>query len=493
MLMKAVRFSVRTVLLSAGLLIGLSGSVLSPIPVGWALASSVTDKMIEPTGLAFASDGTLLAADAGAKRILAWDGTAWTAYTGLATETENGGYRDGSIGQALFKRPAFLISDNRGTVYVSDPDNQVIRKVKNGTVYTFAGTGEAGYRDGAAKEAQFHNPTGLALDGEGNLYVADTLNHVIRRIAPDGTVSTWAGQPGEKGGYTDGARSSARFNEPVGLAWGDNGLYVADSGNQVIRHIRAEGVVTYAGVPGQPDRDTDYLSGGYRNGEREQARFNHPTGLAYGDGVLYVADRLNHRVRAITPTGRVVTLDVGNAETLIPVTGSLSEQPAESLMSAGPAQPYGLTYRSGELYMSDATGGVVRKIQVSADALPVLRSGIDLLDTVDLEPARDQLQVWFDGQLVRFSGAAQPITRQEHIYLPVRELFEAWGAQVTWSEDREELSLKKGTWQVAFSARQSGVLRIGGKFYVESRFIIDALDYLVVWDEEFHALVIGSD
>ncbi|MNP42746.1 hypothetical protein D3C76_1365330 [compost metagenome] len=142
--------------------------------------------------------------------------------------------------------------------------------------------------------------------------------------------------------------------------------------------------------------------------------------------------------------------------------------------------------------MSDATGGAVRKIQAGPNRLPVLRSGDDLLDSVDLQPAGAQLQVWFDGQLVRFSEAGQPIVRQEQIFLPLRELFEAWGAQVAWRSDREELFLRKGTWQVAFSTRASGVARIGGTFYLESRFLSGALGLLVARDEEFHALVIGS-
>lgn len=484
--------SARAVLIGVLCLSWLCGGMGNSFAAGRALASASSVGFIEPAGLALDSDGSLLVADAGAHRIWSWDGNSWSARTGSAAAAENGGYSDGPAGQALFERPAFLVSDGKGTVYVSDPDNQVIRKIKNGMVYTFAGTGKAGYRDGAVKEAEFHNPTGLALDGEGNLYVADTLNHVIRRIAPDGSVSTWAGQPGETGGYVDGAGSSARFNEPVGLAWGDDGLYVADSGNQVIRHIRAGGVATYAGLPGQPDRDTGYVGGGYRNGERNQARFNRPTGLAYGEGVLYVADRLNHRIRAITPAGRVVTLDLGQAESLHPSDGGLPEQPAGFLTSSGLEQPYGLVYRSGELYVSDATGGAVRKIQAGPNRLPVLRSGDDLLDSVDLQPAGAQLQVWFDGQLVRFSEAGQPIVRQEQIFLPLRELFEAWGAQVAWRSDREELFLRKGTWQVAFSTRASGVARIGGTFYLESRFLSGALGLLVARDEEFHALVIGS-
>ncbi|WP_059046598.1 stalk domain-containing protein [Paenibacillus rubinfantis] len=490
-----IPLSARTVLIGAISLIWLCGGIGigNADPAGRALASGASVEIIEPTGLGFDSDGTLLAADAGAPRIWAWNGSGWTARTGSAAEAQSGGYRDGSAGQALFERPAFLVSDGKGTVYVSDPDNQVIRKIKNGMVYTLAGTGKAGYRDGKPEEAQFHNPTGLALDEDGYLYVADTLNHVIRRVAPDGTVSTWAGKPEETGGYADGAGLSARFNEPVGLAWGEDGLFVADSGNQVIRHIRAGVVATYAGVPGVLDRDTGYLRGGYRNGERDQARFHRPTGIAYGDGVLYVADRLNRRVRAITPDGRVVTLDTGRAETLLPSDGTGMVQPAESSTSAGLAQPYGLAYRSGELYVSDATRGTIERIQAGPNGLSILRSGADLLDSVDLEPAGAQLQVWFDNRLVRFTGAAQPFSRQERIYLPLRELFETWGAQVVWLADREELSIRKGTWQVAFSTRQSGIQRIGGTFYLEPRVLSDMLGLLVIHDEEFHALVISSN
>ena len=96
-------------------------------------------------------------------------------------------------------------------------------------------------------EAQFHGPTGLAIDKNDNVYVADTLNHVIRRVTPEGEVSTFAGIAGETGGYQDGNAETALFNEPMGLVFDENGgLYVADSGNHLIRYIYEGSVTTIA-------------------------------------------------------------------------------------------------------------------------------------------------------------------------------------------------------------------------------------------------------
>lgn len=176
----------------------------------------------------------------------------------------------------------------------------------------FAGSLQrAGSRDGAGAVAQFNGPTGVAQDSAGNAYVADTGNHTIRRIAPDGTVTTWAGTAGQSGS-ADGAATSARFSSPRGLAIDAAGsLYVADAGNHTIRRIGPNGAVTtIGGAAGQA---------GTVDGSAATARFQSPIDVAVdGSGNLYVV--AGNAVRKVAPDGAVSTFRPAGSIPLTAVT-----------------------------------------------------------------------------------------------------------------------------------------------------------------------------
>ena len=184
-----------------------------------------------------------------------------------------------------FTSAVSLVSDASGTLFVADLNDHVIWKVdatKNMSI--LAGSqGIPGSADGQGGSARFRNPGGLALDPSGNLLVADTGNHTIRRVAPDGTVTTVAGSAGLPGS-TDAVGTLARFNAPYGLAVnGTGGVYIADSQNHTIRFLATDGTVTtYAGSAGQP---------GTTDASASSARFDQPNGLALAtDGTLFIAD-----------------------------------------------------------------------------------------------------------------------------------------------------------------------------------------------------------
>ena len=202
------------------------------------------------------------------------------------------GYADGLGAEARFNYPADLAVDTAGNVYVADGGNNRIRKISpNGMVTTLAGSGEKGYADGPGAEAQFNNPQGVAVDGAGNVYVADTGNHRIRKVSPDGVVTTLAGS-GEKG-YADGPAMEAKFDNPVGLAADAAGnIYVADVNNHCIRKISPDGIVTTLAGSGEE---------GYTDGPGSQAQFSYPADVALdATGNLYVADLNNLRIRRIS-------------------------------------------------------------------------------------------------------------------------------------------------------------------------------------------------
>jgi len=210
------------------------------------------------------------------------------------------GLRDGVAAQARFADPYGVAVAKDGAVFVSDAgDNNRIRRIApDGTVSTFAGSVE-GFADGVGAAAAFDTPSGLAFDRAGNLYVADTGNHAIRRITPQGAVSTLAGSGTP--GFADGPGAQARFDGPTGVAVGADGrVYVADTYNDRVRAIAPDGTVST-------------LAGGDRPGDADGpgalARFDTPTAVAV-DAMnrVYVADLRNNAIRRITPTGEVSTL-----------------------------------------------------------------------------------------------------------------------------------------------------------------------------------------
>ncbi|MCA8023611.1 NHL repeat-containing protein [Burkholderia metallica] len=201
---------------------------------------------------------------------------------------------------ASFNNHASLAVDATGIIYVADAGNNKIRKISmNGVVTTIAGSGQPGSTDGAGTEATFDHPSGIAVDLAGNLYVADTANNKVRKITPAGLVTTLAGSG--KTGSTDGVGVDVSFNHPMGIAVdGAGSLYVADTENNLIRMITAAGLVTTLAGSGQP---------GSADGNGKYASFNHPWGIAVdGTGSLYVADTKNNQIRKITAPGLVTTL-----------------------------------------------------------------------------------------------------------------------------------------------------------------------------------------
>jgi DNA-binding beta-propeller fold protein YncE len=208
-------------------------------------------------------------------------------------------------GGPLFDLPSGVAVDRQGNVFVAE--RYTIQKITPaGEVTILAGKeGRAGNTDGAGADARFSDmEKGIALDAAGNVYVGDMLNHTIRKLTLVGTnwvVTTLAGLAGTFGS-ADGANSAARFSHPCGVAVDSAGkVYVADSGNHTIRTITPEGLVrTNAGMAGKP---------GWVDGPLTNALFNTPLGVALdGAGNVYVADTGNHRVRRITLAGQVVSV-----------------------------------------------------------------------------------------------------------------------------------------------------------------------------------------
>jgi len=258
------------------------------------------------------------------------------------------GQADGSGTNARFRRPhGVAVVD--GDIFVADTSNHAIRRIDaNGAVTTFAGTfSEGGSVDGQGSKARFDAPAGIARDGTGNLYVTDSSMNVVRKITPDGTVTTIAGFAGLKGS-ADGNGSQARFNGPSGIAaFADGTLIVADTNNFTIRRISAQGVVdTIAGVAGQFGSN-DTSSG-------HPALFFSPSDVAIDEqGAIFVADTANNMIRKILTPGEVVTV-AGDR--------TVGDQDGDAL-AARFRSPLGLAYRNGALYIADSVNNTIRKLE----------------------------------------------------------------------------------------------------------------------------------
>lgn len=255
-----------------------------------------------PSSILLLEQGDLIVADTFNHRIRK---VTRQGFVSTLAGTGKVGSRDGQASEAEFNHPSTLAVDPRGNLYVGEEGGHRIRRLSpEGQVSTVAGTGEAGFVDGAASQAQFNTPLGLAVDPQGNLFVADTRNYRIRRISPEGIVSTVAGSGSE--GFSDGPAAKARFTFVSGLAFDSQGsLFIADLGADCIRKLDTNGQVTT--LVGGGDRHLQHSQfnelneAGYVDGDNRQARFKSPADLAFDPlGNLWVADLGNNAIRKIT-------------------------------------------------------------------------------------------------------------------------------------------------------------------------------------------------
>jgi DNA-binding beta-propeller fold protein YncE len=319
-----------------------------------------------PSGVALSSDGTIYFTEQGTHRVRMVHNGQVTTVAGSGVP----GYADGAALQAQFSYPRGLaISPNGGAIYVADYGNNRIRMIRDGQVTTVAGSGEEGYVDGAALQAYFNYPIGLAISPNGGaIYVADYNNNRIRMIR-DGQVTTVAGSGVP--GYADGAALQARFYYPTGLAISPNGgaIYVADQNNNRIRMIRDGQVTTVAGSGKR----------GRADGAALQAQFNYPIALAISpNGAIYIADQNNNRIRMIRD-GQVTT-----------VAGSDVKGYADgaALFQAQFNNPAGLSIslNGGAIYVADLYNKRIRKICVP-NVFWLQTSAVDLRQAIDAQPS----------------------------------------------------------------------------------------------------------
>lgn len=277
---------------------------------GENIAATATN-MGKVSGAVTDADGNLIYADAGNNRIrkISADGKVTT----IAGCGKSGYTPDGAKAtEAAIAQPTGVAIDKEGNIYFSEYLNACVRKInKDGTLSTVAGSATAGYfgNTGLATKAQLQGPLGIAFDKAGNLYIADADNNCVRKVDKAGIITLYAGNAKGHGtglgGYSgDGGKATAaQLNQPGSLAFDEEGnLYIADCFNHCIRKVTAGGIITTIAGTGQA---------GF-SGEGDIARkamLNFPDGLAAGkDGSIYISDHGNNRIRIITPSGYINTV-----------------------------------------------------------------------------------------------------------------------------------------------------------------------------------------
>ncbi len=302
-----------------------------------------------PYGLALDSQGSLYIADSSNHRIRKISGGAITTVAGSGTIGYTGD--NAAATSAYLNTPTGIAFDSKGNFYIADSVNNVIRKVAGGTITTVAGTQGGGYNgdQGLANVAAMYNPTGLIFDSDGNYYIADNGNSLIRKVDTKGFITSYLGA---------GATSN-RLNHPNALAYGPgNVLYISDSNNNRIAKYVAPTLSNFAGN----------LTAGFAGDGNPAtlAQLNKPVGIAIDSaGSLYIADANNGRIRKVAPDGTISTIagkgGAGYSGDGGPATSAVLNVPRGIAVAS-----------NGTVYIADTANHVIRLLTPTS---PTISSG----------------------------------------------------------------------------------------------------------------------
>ena len=351
-----------------------TASAATPLTIAAVTFTAPTGASLDnPQGIA-AANGTIDVSNTADNVVASIVGTATTTIAGSYEGTGESG-DGGPATAATLDEPTALARDKAGDLFIADTEDNVVREITtDGTIHLIAGNGTEGDRGefgGPATRAELDSPQGVAVNAKGDVFIADTYNNVSARSRPKGLISTYAGNgnAGYKG--DNGPAWRAELSSPTGLALDALGnLYIADSGNNVIRRVSTSGVITTVAGDVAADQASGGL-GGFSGdgGPATQARLNSPQGVALDQaGDLFIADTFNNAIREVTPNGTI--------STLVNTAGKKG-----SSGNGGPAgaaelnTPFAVAVdgSTGDLYIADTSNNKVRV--VSGFAVPTATAG----------------------------------------------------------------------------------------------------------------------
>ncbi len=397
-----------------------------------------------PAGIVTLADGSILVSDSHNQRIRMISKGEVTTYAGITFDNDElglprGNWYDAERKTAMFNHPTGMAADEQGNLYIADAGNHLIRKISvAGDVTTVAGDGIIGDIDGQGEKARFHFPQDVAIAPDGTLFVADTLNHLIRKVSVNGEVSTLnahsnrvvevvGGYVEPAGDYLDGNLQEAKFNEPSGLAIDNKGnLFISDTGNQLIRYIDFETntVTTVAGNMKKSNSSTLtnklYAEGGYTDGPALEAVFDFPMGIAVTEeNGLLIADSLNHAIRYLI-NGQVITLagnpkvGFGNSDG---INGhNLLHHPTDVAIM-----------QDGSIVIVDSYNNRIRQYIIYQ--LP------------DNLPQNNRVNVVLNDQIIQFES--EPVIVKGRTMVPIQYLSEIMGYSVETEENEQVIVITK--------------------------------------------------
>ncbi|MFT5512955.1 MAG: PKD repeat protein [Bacteroidia bacterium] len=357
-------------------------------------ASNADAYFYEPNGIAFDSKGNMYVTESNKIRLIL-AGKVYNRSGKIGDPTFSLGYSNGTGNAAAYYKPKAAVCDASGNVFIVDSDNHAIRKMSpytnigNGqAVTTFAGAnssggwGTSGYKDGNTTSARFAEPKGITIDGNGNLYVTDFLNHCIRKVSPSGAVITLAGK-GTEYGNKDGSSSEARFDSPYGIAMLDaNNLVVTDINNISIRKVNiSTGAVSTICGGGL----------GFKDGTLAEAKFRQIRGIAVVDGLIYVVDQT---------TIRLIDISNNTVSTFAGLSGAVGNKDGVGT-EARFGLLGGLSYDGGNaLFVTDVSNHIIKKITID-----------NLAPKADFSTTKSNIEINEETTLTDISGGKEATNR----------------------------------------------------------------------------------
>ncbi|MBS7527793.1 hypothetical protein KHM83_14000 [Fusibacter paucivorans] len=416
--------------------------------------SDVYNGLNQPYGIEVMDDGVIYIADTYNNMIKKLENGKLTVVAGYYEGKNSlgfplGGLKDGDALTAAFNKPRDICVAEDGTIYVADSQNHAIRKIKDGTVTTLAGTGEAGDSVGLGRTTRFNLPTAIAIGGDGKLYVADTLNNKIKVLDTNGKSSELALTS------TDNAN---RLNEPSDLYFDDDGtLYIVDSGNQCIKKVVDGTASIIAGGKVYALDEAGYAPQGFVDGLASLAKFNFPKGMTMDDrGNLYIADTWNNAIRVLMVDNRVVTL-AGNT---MPgnVVGTLDKAAFDA--------PISLDYANEKLYITDRWNNEIKQINVNPSASEMQLGTLYLKQQIDANAIEaDEASLWYNGE--KILGDASVMFKDDVAWVPLKAAATALGYNVSWDSTVGAVVLTSGD-TVQHVSQSNGLYLENGKSYVKT-------------------------